>query len=263
MSALALTKWAVVRSSAALASRGAALVSRCAALALRRFDSARENPEQFFVLNRLALALVVLTAAALQSHFGSAEAQDYFRRGLPWIQSYIVLIGLTQAHLAFRPAIQSDPPNRFDRRRRRARLRWPLPGRRCLGLSRPALFLDDPRLRGALRRGLYGRGRGEHGAWLRGRGLEDAVLAGQRRAFGRSVLLAHHHPRHGAVLLGRLNEARAEAERANRSKTVLLANVSHELRTPLTAILGLGDLLKKSGLDAAQREMVQTLSGRR
>ena len=53
-------------------------------------------------------------------------------------------------------------------------------------------------------------------------------------------------PAYGALLLRRVAEARAEAERANRAKTLLLANVSHELRTPLTAILGLGDLLKKN-----------------
>lgn len=38
-------------------------------------------------------------------------------------------------------------------------------------------------------------------------------------------------------------EARAEAENANRTKSVFLANMSHELRTPLNAILGYADLL--------------------
>jgi signal transduction histidine kinase/AraC-like DNA-binding protein len=42
-----------------------------------------------------------------------------------------------------------------------------------------------------------------------------------------------------AELYGQAIEARAMAERSDRTKTQLLANVSHELRTPLNVILGL------------------------
>jgi two-component system sensor histidine kinase RpfC len=68
-------------------------------------------------------------------------------------------------------------------------------------------------------------------------------------------------PIYGALLLRRAALARAEAERANHAKTLLLASVSHELRTPLTAIVGLGALLQKTPLDDEQREMVQTMEG--
>ncbi len=42
---------------------------------------------------------------------------------------------------------------------------------------------------------------------------------------------------------------RAEAEEADRAKTIFLANTSHELKTPLTAIISLSETLQESGED--------------
>jgi two-component system, cell cycle sensor histidine kinase DivJ len=42
-----------------------------------------------------------------------------------------------------------------------------------------------------------------------------------------------------------LEEARADAERANAAKSRFLATMGHELRTPLNAIIGFSDMLKK------------------
>jgi two-component system, cell cycle sensor histidine kinase DivJ len=53
-----------------------------------------------------------------------------------------------------------------------------------------------------------------------------------------------------------LEDARAEAERANAAKSRFLATMSHELRTPLNAIIGFSDMLKEESalmLDAKRR----------
>ncbi|MDR1713532.1 MAG: response regulator [Coriobacteriales bacterium] len=54
-------------------------------------------------------------------------------------------------------------------------------------------------------------------------------------------------------------EARREAERANAAKSDFLANVSHEIRTPMNAIIGLTDILEKTGLTARQLELIGKL----
>src|SRR6185312_842682 len=55
-----------------------------------------------------------------------------------------------------------------------------------------------------------------------------------------------------ARLLVREQAARAEAERANRTKDEFLATLSHELRTPLSAILGWSHLVRTGKLDSSQ-----------
>jgi CheY-like chemotaxis protein/nitrogen-specific signal transduction histidine kinase len=61
--------------------------------------------------------------------------------------------------------------------------------------------------------------------------------------------------------LRRLNRARVSAQAANSAKSQFVANVSHELRTPLNAILGMTELLAETGLDEAQRGMLDIVRG--
>ncbi len=56
-----------------------------------------------------------------------------------------------------------------------------------------------------------------------------------------------------------LAQARDAAEAANRAKSEFLANISHELRTPLNGVLGIAEVLTQTELNAAQREMVETI----
>ena len=54
----------------------------------------------------------------------------------------------------------------------------------------------------------------------------------------------------------KLEEARREAELANRSKSEFLAAMSHEIRTPMNGAIGMLDVLNGSSLTGEQLEMV-------
>ena len=56
-----------------------------------------------------------------------------------------------------------------------------------------------------------------------------------------------------------LENAKVNAEHANRAKNAFLNNISHELRTPLTAILGYAELLMEDAEDAGEAQMYADL----
>jgi two-component system cell cycle sensor histidine kinase PleC len=62
----------------------------------------------------------------------------------------------------------------------------------------------------------------------------------------------------------RLEQARKDAEVANRSKSTFLATMSHELRTPLTAIIGFADMMESGVFGKIEqpnyREYVQDIN---
>jgi two-component system sensor histidine kinase/response regulator len=62
------------------------------------------------------------------------------------------------------------------------------------------------------------------------------------------------------VAYEKAEEARREADEANKAKSVFLATMSHEIRTPMNGVIGMASLLNETKLTPEQQEYAKTIS---
>jgi two-component system, sensor histidine kinase len=97
------------------------------------------------------------------------------------------------------------------------------------------------------------------GKWLLGMlGVQVLILLASLYGLARLLTWQRRQNKTLRALSSQYDNARAQAEAANRAKDTFLANMSHELRTPFQGMLGMLDLLATTEQTPQQKDYTQT-----